>query len=91
MTERGNDRQRISRRAALAGAALALGAGTVATRARQAAAQQKIGQAVANYQATPKGTDRCAVCTNFQPPTGCKFVDGNISPNGWCQLFGPKP
>ncbi len=27
----------------------------------------------------------CAVCVNFQPPSACKFVDGIISPNGWCQ------
>jgi hypothetical protein len=90
MTERGQDRQRISRRAALAGTALALGAASAALVVRPAAAQQKIGQALANYQATPKGNDRCGLCSNFQTPSGCKFVDGTISPNGWCQLFVPK-
>jgi hypothetical protein len=29
-------------------------------------------------------------CANFQPEA-CRFVDGDVSPNGWCQLFGPKP
>jgi hypothetical protein len=89
MTERGNDRRRISRRAALSGTALALGA-AAGMMARPAAAQQKIAQAVANYQATPKGDDHCAVCANFQAPNACKFVQGAISPTGWCQLFSPK-
>jgi hypothetical protein len=90
MTEHGNDRQHISRRAALTGAALALGATTDATVVRRAAAQQKVSQAIANYQGTPKGADHCDVCTNFQPPNACKFVQGEISPKGWCQLFSPK-
>ncbi|MEJ0046804.1 MAG: hypothetical protein WDN04_12340 [Rhodospirillales bacterium] len=90
MTERGNDRQPISRRAALTGTALALGAATAATVVRPAAAQAKISQAVAKYQATPSGSDRCEICNNFQPPNACKFVQGEISPKGWCQLFSAK-
>jgi hypothetical protein len=90
MTERGNDRERISRRTALAGTALALGAATAATVVRQAAAQQKISQAVAKYQLSPNGKDHCEVCDNFRPPNACKFVEGEIGPNGWCLLFSPK-
>ena len=90
MTEHGNDRQCISRRTALTRTALAFGAATAATTVRQAAAQQKVTQALANYQGTPKGNDHCGVCLNFQPPHTCKFVQGDISPNGWCQLFTPK-
>jgi len=90
MTERGNDRQRISRRAALAVTALALGAATAATVVRQAAAQEKISQAVASYQGKPNGNNHCELCANFQPPNACRFVQGEISPNGWCQLFSPK-
>lgn len=90
MTERGKDPRRISRRAALAGTALAFSAGIAATVVRRVAAQQKIGQALANYQGIPKGNDHCGVCNNFQPPNSCKFVDGNIRPSGWCQLFAPK-
>jgi hypothetical protein len=29
-------------------------------------------------------------CYNFQAPAACRFVQGDISPNGWCQLFAPK-
>jgi len=86
-----NDCRRISRRAMLTSAALSLGAATAAAVVPQAAAQQKISQADAKYQTTPKGDQRCDGCVNFQPPNACKFVDGDISPNGWCQLFTPKP
>ena len=86
-----NDCQRISRRLVLTtGAALSLGAAATAAAGAPAAAQQKISQADAQYQATPKGDQRCDGCVNFQPPNACKFVDGNISPGGWCQLFAAK-
>jgi len=90
MTERGNDRQRMSRRAALTGTALALGAAATAALVGQAAAQEKISQALASYQAAPQGDDHCGVCNNFQPPNACKFVQGEITPKGWCQLFSRK-
>jgi hypothetical protein len=79
----------MSRRAALCGAALA-GAEALVTTARPAAAQQKISQTDAQYQATPKGDQHCEACANFQAPKTCKFVQGDISPTGWCQLFAAK-
>ena len=81
--------ERISRRDAVFSTALALGVGAAvpATRAR---AQQKITQAAAKYQDQPKAQQNCAVCVNFQPPSACKFVQGTISPTGWCLLFAPK-
>ncbi len=90
MNNGGNDCQRISRRVALSGAALSLGTAVIATAISQAAAQQKIGQADAQYQPTPKGNQHCDGCVNFQPPNACKFVQGDISRSGWCQLFSPK-
>jgi hypothetical protein len=85
-----NDCQPISRRVALTGAALALGAAAAAAAVLQAAARQKIGQADAKYQDTPKGDQRCDGCISFQPPNACKFVQGDISPSGWCELFAAK-
>ena len=82
-----NDRQRISRRVVLTGAALALGATATAVSHGGAGEDQP---GTANYQATPKGDQRCEGCANFQPPNACKFVEGHISPNGWCQLFVKK-
>ena len=70
-----NDGECISRRVVLTGAALALGAAATATAGSQAAAQQKVSQELAKYQATPNA---------------CKVVEGDISPSGWCQLFVPK-
>ena len=90
MNSRGNDCQRISRRVVLACTALALGTAAAATAVSQAAAQQKISQADAKYQGTPKGDQHCDGCVNFQPPNACKFVQGDISPSGWCQLFARK-
>ncbi len=81
-----NDRHRISRRTVLTGTALAFGA-PVATVVSQTAAQVKISRVTANYQDAPKGDQRCEGCANFQPPNACKFVEGRISPSGWCQLF----
>ena len=90
MTNSNDNPQRISRRVALAGTALAFGAAAAGVAVTRAAAQQKISQADAKYQSTPKGQQSCAVCVNFQPPNACKFVQGTISPSGWCQLFAPK-
>ena len=84
-----NDCQRISRRVLLTGTALALGTAAVAA-VSKAMAQVKISRAVANYQNTPKGDQRCDRRINFQPPNACKFVQGDIRPSGWCQLFAPK-
>jgi hypothetical protein len=42
------------------------------------------------YQAGPKGNQRCDLCSNFLVPSGCRVVSGGISPNGWCLLFKPK-
>jgi hypothetical protein len=67
-----------------------LGAAAAATAVTESSAQQKISQADAKYQATPKGDQRCDGCVNFQPPNACKFVEGDISPSGWCQLFVKK-
>ena len=85
-----NDCQRISRRVVFTGTALALGAAAAATVVSEATAQEKISQADAKYQGTPKGDQRCDGCMLFQPPNACKVVQGEISPSGWCQLFSPK-
>ena len=85
-----NDCQRISPRVVLTGMGFALGTVEAATMVSQATAQEKIGQADAKYQGTPKGDQRCDGCMLFQPPNACKVVQGEISPSGWCQLFVKK-
>jgi hypothetical protein len=85
-----DDCRRISRRVVLTGTALGLGAAAAAAAVSQAAAQQKLSQADAKYQGAPKDNQRCDGCVNFQAPNACKFVQGDISPSGWCQLFAAK-
>jgi hypothetical protein len=64
--------------------------GPAATVVSRTAAQQKRSQGDAKYQTAPKGDQRCEGCANFQAPNACKFVQGDISPSGWCQLFVKK-
>jgi hypothetical protein len=77
------------RRLVLAGAA-----GPLILQAARARAQQpaeKLGQADADYQATPKNGQQCSECTKFQPPQACSVVAGAISPKGWCKLYEAPP
>ncbi len=90
MNNGGKNYLHISRRVVLSGTALALGAVASATTVSSVLAQQKISQEEAKYQGMPKGNQHCDGCVNFEAPNGCKFVQGEVSPNGWCQLFYPK-
>jgi hypothetical protein len=90
MKDGSTDCQCISRRLVLTGTVLAFGAVATTATISQAQAQHKIGQEDAKYQDTPKGPQQCDGCINFQPPNACKFVEGEIKPGGWCQLFYPK-
>ena len=71
-----------SRRLLLQGAA-ALG-GAIPFIAAGALAAGKMSQALVAYQDLPKGTQNCANCKLFEQPSGCKLVEGPVSPNGWC-------
>lgn len=52
---------------------------------------KKLPQASAQYQAKPKGDQRCANCVNFIADSNtCKLVEGPISPQGWCSLWVKK-
>jgi hypothetical protein len=77
----------MSRRTALQVSAALLGA--VRPEAR-AAAQQKVSQTDAKYQDHPNGQQRCGICLQFRPPTSCNLVQGEISPQGWCQFFAAR-
>jgi hypothetical protein len=74
--------------AILAGGATFMGVGFSGLSAH--AAQKKLTQAVAGYQGSPKGHQRCDNCVQWQPPASCKIVDGDIAPSGWCNLYAPK-
>ena len=55
-------------------------------RADERPAQAKMAQAAVQYQATPKDGKQCDGCNFFVAPNGCKMVDGDIAPAGWCAL-----
>jgi hypothetical protein len=57
---------------------------------RLAAAEAKMAQKDAHYQATPKGEQQCGNCANFEPPASCKLVEGTIVPTGWCKMYAKK-
>jgi hypothetical protein len=50
-------------------------------------AADKMTREQAQYQDQPKGISMCATCTLFEPPRSCKVVEGDVSPQGWCQAF----
>ena len=50
-----------------------------------AAPSTKMSQAQAQYQPQPKGTQKCANCTNFIASSNtCKVVEGQVASEGWC-------
>ncbi|HKM69771.1 MAG TPA: twin-arginine translocation signal domain-containing protein [Stellaceae bacterium] len=75
---------RLSRRSLLQGAAAA---GILGAAPTPATAQPKISKVAVNYQDHPDGDKRCEKCVQFQPPDGCKVVEGTISPQGSCRIF----
>jgi hypothetical protein len=53
-----------------------------------APAATKVSQASVQYQAQPKGDQKCADCLHFIAESNtCKLVEGQISPDGWCTLW----
>lgn len=80
---------RVSRRTFLHAGAAAGGA-ILGFASTAPAATAKVAKETVNYQPSPKGPAHCAACTYFQAPSGCNFVNGPISPSGWCVLFKAK-
>ncbi len=56
-----------------------------------AMAQTKAAKSVVAYQDTPHEGQSCATCLQFEPPSGCKVVEGTVSAAGWCKVYVKKP
>ena len=85
--------QNMTRRGLLRVTTLVAGLGAVAVAgltAAPAVAGSKFSQAMAKYQPTPKGANRCANCSLYESAGNCKVVEGAVAPNGWCMLYAPK-
>jgi len=81
---------RISRRSFLHAGAAAGGSAILGFASAARAAPAKVAKETVNYQPSPRGPAHCAACTYFQAPAACNFVNGPISPSGWCVLFKAK-
>jgi hypothetical protein len=69
----------------------ALGAGCSLWMPITLAATQKTPPASVHYQPKPKGDQKCSACLNFIiGSNACKVVEGQISAEGWCSLWGNK-
>ena len=56
-----------------------------------APATAKVSKASVQYQTEPKDGQKCADCLHFVAESNtCKLVEGDISPNGWCQLWAKR-
>jgi hypothetical protein len=83
-----SERSQVSRRTVLI-----VGAGAapfLARMTRRANAAAKVPQSAVHYQPSPKNGQDCDDCANFVSPSGCKLVDGAVSPKGWCRLWAKK-
>ena len=78
--------KKVSRRVVLRGAVVAAGAVPVLL-SGITAAYAKVKQADVHYQQTGKDGQHCSICANFEAPKACKLVEGEINPEGYCQLF----
>jgi hypothetical protein len=57
------------------------------SRIAHAEASDKMTWQQAEYRDTPNGIYSCGLCTLFEPPSGCKVVEGEVSKDGWCKAF----
>jgi hypothetical protein len=66
-----------------------LGACSRGTESNTPALLKKVSRAVAKYQDHPMGTQTCSNCMNFNSAQKtCQRVEGEVSPDGWCILWG---
>ena len=82
---------KVSRRSVLKSAVWLAGAACTGVLShREALAQAKASKAAMKYQDHPNGDRKCSGCLQFVAPNGCKVVDGDISPNGYCIAWVKK-
>jgi len=65
-------------------------AALTAVSVKSSLADGKIPKGQARYQSNPNGDRQCSKCVHFTAPSSCEIVEGDVSPQGWCQFFGQK-
>lgn len=48
---------------------------------------RKATKAEAHYQSQPKDIRSCGTCSYFNAPKGCSVMDGDVSRDGYCDLY----
>ena len=77
----------LTRRQFVSGSATIIG-GVSLINVHAASAQTKATQDDADYQATPKGNEKCSSCQFFEASAGtCQVVEGTVAAEGWCNLY----
>ena len=90
MDELNNWSAPCSRRRLLLAAGAVVSAATVVNNDPSPAADIKISASAVGYQNYPNGDKQCSECVHFLPPSGCKIVEGTISPHGYCRIFARR-
>ena len=96
MNGENSSRRLVLRGALVAGCSLIAPVSLFSSLARGAdsaapAATKKLAKASVQYQAQPKGEQKCGGCTNFIAKSNtCARVEGKITPEGWCSLWAKK-
>jgi hypothetical protein len=66
-----------------------LGACSGGTESNTPASLKKVSREAAKYQDQPMGMQTCRNCMNFNSAKKtCQRVEGEVSPEGWCILWG---
>jgi hypothetical protein len=87
---------KLSRRSAIKAGLVILGSGAAASQARAQDPDPdddrlpKLSKARVHYQwkPNPQGS-HCSICANFNAPSSCHIVEGEISGGGYCLVFSP--
>jgi hypothetical protein len=72
---------------ALSVAGMGVAASVKTARSKKTTSPAKATKKMAEYQDRPKDVFSCSICSLFEKPKSCKVIEGEVSPNGWCNLF----
>lgn len=54
---------------------------------QQGGSVDKLDQSTVMYKTPDQGPFKCSNCLYFQQPNACDMVDGEIHPDGYCNIF----
>jgi hypothetical protein len=82
-------RRTVLRGALVAGCCLITPITLLSACSKSPALPEKLSKTEVKYQAQPNGEQKCSNCMNFNSSKKtCSRVEGPVSPDGWCVLWG---